>query len=346
MSKILIIGNSLAVVKAIQDIRREDEQSAITLFCTESLLPYDRLLLPSLVAGQIKESQTHPLADDFFGQNKVEVIANEKLVRMSLKRKYVTTESKLQIDYDQLKIADLGRLMPPAIQGHQKKGVFDCALLSSVKELIQYLPFTDTVFIMVAHIYGFNMACALHGLGKEVVMVSSGAGLLPQVLDDEASSLLKQIVESKGIRVMTENSIEEILGDSEVKAIRFQNGKVMGAQMVIADFLPLDWRLIDQDNGYEKIEDDYFKTALPLRSCHFGLHVLEGFLTGFTKLPEGGREYLKFDGPQNIFKKVFAQGEVLVGAVLFNASSHEERLLKLINEHVPVAGQEEALLGG
>jgi NAD(P)H-nitrite reductase large subunit len=67
---------------------------------------------------------------------------------------------------------------------------------------------------------------------------------------------------------------------------------------------------------------------------------------GMTKLPQGGREYLKFDGPQNVFKKIFAHGDHLVGAVLFNAASHEKHLQKTITEQLPVSGQEEALIGG
>jgi NAD(P)H-nitrite reductase large subunit len=346
MSKILIVGNSLAVTKKIQEIRQNDQDSEITLFCTESLLPYDRFLLPSLVTGEIKETKTHPLSESFFKEHRVGVIANEKLARISFKRKYLTTENKTQIDYNRLMIADLGSLAPLLIKGHQKKGVFDCILLSSVKNLIKYLPFTDTIYVMVTNIQGFNIACALHELGKEVIMVSSDHTLMPHFLDDETSTLLRQIIENKGIRVITDNTIEEILGDSEMKAVRLQSGKVAAAQMVIADFLPVDWRLVDQDHDYERIEDDYFTMNLPLKPLHFGRGLLEGFCMGFTKLPEGGREYLKFDGPQNIFKKIFAKGDVLVGAVLFNAPSHEKPLLKTITEGASVIGQEEALLGG
>ncbi|MEI7998853.1 MAG: FAD-dependent oxidoreductase [Candidatus Omnitrophota bacterium] len=345
MSKILIVGNSLAVAKAIEDIRKDDAESSITLFCTESLLPYDRLALPALVAGQIKEAQTHSLAEDFFSQHRVDVVANEKLLRISLKRKYVTTENKVQISYDHLMITDLGCLMSPPFKGRQKKGVFDCALLTSVKGLIKYLPFMDTVLVAVTNIHGLNMACALHGTGKEVIVVSSQPTLLNEVLDEETGTLLKQVLEGKGLRVMTDNAIEEILGDNEVKAVKLQSGKVIGVQMIVTDSMPLDWRLVEQESGYQKIEDSYFQGGLPLNPSRFGFKVLDGFCMGVTKLPNGGREFLKFDGPVNIFKKIYAQGDFIVGTVLFNASSHEEQLSRSIAERVCVIGHEEELLG-
>lgn len=345
MSKILIAGNSLAVVDAIENIRKNDGQSEISLLCTESFLPYDRFLLPSLVAGEIKESQLSPVEHDFFVRHRVEVIANEVLSRVSLKRKHVTTQNKRQIGYDQLLISDLGSLMSFSIKGHQKKGVFDCALLSSVKDLIKFLPFVDTVFVMATNIQGFNMACAFNVLGKEVVIVSPQQSLLSNIFDDETGALLKQIVETKGIRVITNCIVEEVLGDGEVKAVKLSSGKVVATQMVIIDSLSLDLRLLEAEEGYQRIEDKFFSLEAALRPWKFGFNVLNGFCMGLTKLPEKGREYLKFDGPQDVFKKIFAQGECLVGAVLFNAPSHEESLSKFIMEGTSVTGQEESLLG-
>ncbi len=346
MSKILVVGNSLATIKAIEDIRQKDKDSDISLFCSEGMLPYDRFTLPSFLAGQIKEAATHILSENFFKEQRVGVVANEKLARISSKRKYLTTETKIKIDYDQLVIADLGCVMPLSVKGHQRQGVFDCTLLSSVKKIVKYLPFADTIFVMVTHMQGFNIACALHGLGKEVVIVVSEDSLLSNFLDDETSALLKQIIENSDIRVITDNTIEEILGDSEVKAVKLQSGKVLAAQMVIADSLPLDWRLIDQESDYQKIEEEYFLRSLPLKPYHFGFKVLEGFCMGLTKLPQGGREYLKFDAPQNVFKKIYAQGDLLVGAVLFNASTYEKKISKIIAEATSVTDQEEALIGG
>ncbi len=345
MSKILIAGNSLAVVEAIEQIRQNDGQSEISLLCTESFLPYDRFLLPSLVAGEIKESQLSPMQKDFFARHRVEVIANEIVSRVSLKRKHVTTQNKRQIDYDQLMVSDLGSLMNFSIKGHQKKGVFDCALLSSTKDLIKFLPFVDTVFVVVTNIQGFNMACALNVLGKEVVIVSEQQSLLSNIFDDETGALLKQIVEGKGLRVITNCMIEEILGDSELKAVKLSSGKVVATQMVVLDSMSLDLRLLEAEEGYQRIEDRFFSFENNLKPWRFGFNVLNGFCMGFTKLPENGREYLKFDGPQNVYKKIFVQGESVVGAVLFNAPSHEEKLSKLIKEQTSVTGQEEALIG-
>ena len=69
------------------------------------------------------------------------------------------------------------------------------------------------------------MACALSQLKKEVTVVSAGAGLLPDIFDEETGLLLKQILEGKGIRVFSENAVEEILGEGEVKAVKLSQAR-------------------------------------------------------------------------------------------------------------------------
>ncbi len=346
--KILIVGNSSKVASIIEDIRQKDKDSEISLFCTESVLPYDRSLLPSWVAGEIKEHQAQPLSDQFFAQHRVSVIAGEEISRISVKRKHITTSQKKQISYDRLILADTGAVKLPDIKGHHKEGVFDPFRLRSVKAMIKYLPFADHVIVHVGHMQGLNMACALAGLGKEVIVVSKTAGILGDIFDDETGALLKQILETKGVRVMAEDAIEEILGDAAVKAVKFKSGKVMAAEVVVIDDVGLDLRMLSEETlaeGDEKVqEDDFPHQQMPLKPSHFGFKVIDGFCAGYTRLLESGGERMKFDGPQNIYKKIFVHGDRLAGAVLFNASSLEPKILQAIQTKESIAGREEELL--
>ena len=61
-------------------------------------------------------------------------------------------------------------------------------------------------------------------------------------------------------------------------------------------------------------------------------------------MPEGGREYLRFDGPQNIYKKIYALGDHLVGAVVFNSPRDNERLLGILQRQDNITGKEEEII--
>ena len=346
--KTLVVGNSLDVLPIIEHSLSAEKGKEITLFTTEGVLPYDRAQLPHLVTPHVHEHMLFKTSEVFLASYKSELVTGESLNRISVKRRHLTTESKKQIDYDGLVLVDTGHLILPSIKGHQKTGVFDCWRLASIKALKKHLPFSDSVIVLASKIQGLNMACAINHLKKEVTLVSQGPGLLPDIFDEETGLLLKQILEGKGIRVYNDNAIEEILGDADLKAVRLKSGKVLAADTVIMDEAKVDIRMLSEPTLTEDdqiVIDESFKPSLmPFAPVKFGLDVLEGYYAGCTKLPEGGREYLKFDGPQNIYKKIYVHGEHMVGFVIFNSPKDNERLLGILQRQDNITGKEEEII--
>ncbi len=345
--KTLVVGNSLEVLPIIESILNEQGQE-VTLFATEGLLPYDRSALPALVAGVQTEERIYKASEAFLEKFHPQLVTTEVLNRISVKRKYLTTEKKNQIEYDRLVLVDTGKLILPNVRGHQRTGVFDCWRLSSIKQLKKHLPFADSVTVVVSNVQGLNMACAISQLKKEVTVVSARAGLLPDIFDEETGMLLKQILEGRGVRIFGDNAIEEILGEGDLKAVRLRSGKVLACDTVIFDEARADIRMLSEPTLTEDdkicVEDCFKPPVLPFAPAHFGVPVLNGFYAGWTKLPEGGREYLKFDGPQNIYKKIYVHGNSLAGIVLLNAPQETERLLGILQRRDNITGREEEIL--
>ncbi len=341
MPNIVIIGNGVPAISAIETIRADDQESPVTLLCPEGVLPYDRALLAGYLAKEIKEQDLHPKQGSFFKERGVDIVLNEQLSRVSTKRKYVGAESKRQFPYDRLLVTDLGAVHGPDIKGRGKEGIFDGTHYKSIEALGRHIPFVDNAVVCVSNFLGLNMACALKMLGKEVSVVSAGAGILPDIFDEETTMLLKQILEGKGLKVMAGNAVEEILGDGEVKAVRLRSGKVIAAQAVIFDDLKADTRVFS--DGLPEGVDMAAVDQPPTGAHDFGLKVLDGTCAGMVRLTEGGREYMQFDGPDNVYKKIFVQDGRLIGFVLFNAAFAKEKLLRDLLEGKEVAQTQEQL---
>ena len=64
--KTLVVGNSLDVLPIVQNILSLHKDEQVTLFTTEGVLPYDRSLLPALVAAQATEQQIYTTSQRFF----------------------------------------------------------------------------------------------------------------------------------------------------------------------------------------------------------------------------------------------------------------------------------------
>ena len=345
--KTIVVGNSLDALSLIEDILKQDKDEQVTLFTTEGVLPYDRAGLPALVAATATEEELYKTSEAFVRSHRSMIVTLEVLARVSVRRRYLTTDKKTQMSFDRLVVTDTGSLILPPVKGHQRTGVFDCWRLASVKAMMQHLILADNAAVVVSNIQGLNMACALTRIVQEVLVISATPGLLPDIFDEETGLLLKQILEGKGIRVFSENTVEEILGDAEVKAVKLQSGKVLACDAVIFDEFKLDLRMLSEpltDPDQVAVEASFTTSALPVDPVQFGLNVLDGFYAGCTKMPEGGREYLKFDGPQNIFKKMFVQGDGIAGLVVFNAPQDAQRLWGIFQRKENITGHEEEIL--
>ncbi len=390
MSNIVIVGNALPAVHTANALRQKGHSGDIKIFCPEGVPPYDRQLLAKFLAKKIKESALFTDANALLKEHQIQALTHEGLGRLSLKRRQVVGVNKNQLGYDQLVLTDVGQVKLPTIKGHHKKGVFDALRFASVKEMAGFVPFIDQAIVQVTSFLGLNIACALSGHKKEVLIVTPEPILLNGYLDEESGTLLKQILEANGVRVIIGQNIEEVIGDGEVKAIRLSSGKIMAGQMVVFDRVATDVKLLTEA---EIFTDDGILQADPIgrHQSHpevfmgieltgrfdlsvkeavnegarlashvldpqaayqpdkgalreFGLSLVRGFCAGVTVLPEGGREYMSFDGPANIFKKIFVVDDCIVGGLSFNAPDFETKIVAAINNRQSIRGLEEAFL--
>lgn len=250
MKNILFVGNSLVNAKAIELIRQSDKDVAITLISSDDFLPYSRQSLLNFLGKVGKEKQVYFKPDGFYKDEKVRVIAGQAINRINFKRNQVTLENKEQLSYDALVLADLAPPRFAEIKGIQKQGVFHAVRLKDVREVINQVLFAQTVVCQLSNLQGFLTLCALSQYSKEIIVTCSQDTLLGGLLDAECSSMLKQFLEMKGMRLMTGTSVEEILGDSDLKAVRLTSGKVLSTEMVMFDDLRCDTRIL-KETGLE-----------------------------------------------------------------------------------------------
>lgn len=243
MKKILVLGNSIAGVKAIEEIRAFDPHSEIMLWSFDGHIPYDRNLFPALIAKEVNHKTLFYKPKDFYEKHHVQLFLEQKISRINLRRSRITTEDKNQVDYDTLIIADTPELQLPEIKGVNKGGVFSGQRLNEIDQMINILPLTETVVIESDHFWGLQMANAFLKRDKEVVWIVSRPQILPGLCTAEAAEKISGVLQKKGLRILCENAVSEILGETDVKAVRLKSGKVLAASIVIFGKTRADFQL-------------------------------------------------------------------------------------------------------
>jgi NAD(P)H-nitrite reductase large subunit len=246
MERAVLVGQSPAVVAAARSLRSLRPEASVTVVSCDRQMPYDRGLFPSFLGRRVKEKDLFLETTDFYRAQRIDLVVDKDITRINFQRRRVFLSEKASLDYDVIFIADAPGIRLPDSKGSRRNGVFSLARLETVKSLLRYLPFTETAVVQVKGMSGLETALSLRSLGKEVIVVSSLPVLLEDRLEPSISGLLPVLLEKRGVRLMANNHIDDILGDNDVRAVRLKSGKVIACEMVIFDDALPDLRFLNE----------------------------------------------------------------------------------------------------
>jgi NADH oxidase (H2O2-forming) len=259
--RIVIIGAHAAGVDAASAARKTDRQAEITIITEEKHAGYSRCGLPFVLGGQIPSfKDLIVFAPAYFQMMKTNLKTETKVTAINTSNKTVDTTDKNgkteTIPYDSLIIATGASSFTPPIKGREKQGVHSLRTLEDGEKIDQAIrKGAKTAVVMGAGLIGLETAIAFHERGLKVTVVEMLPQILPQPLDVEMAKMLQEMLEQKGITILTGKCVEEFLGTNEVTGIMA---------------------------GGEKIEADLFLSAFGVRA-NTQLAVNAGIASGETK---------------------------------------------------------------
>lgn len=230
---IVIIGNSAAAVGAIEAIRKVDPLLPITVISEEPYPVYSRPLISYLLSGEIKDNQIFYRPKDFYEKYHIKNLFGKRVTKVTFQEREVELKDGKKISYDRLLIATGGTPFIPKIEGATKSGVYTFTKLDDAKKILSILKEVQRATVIGGGLIGLKVAEALKKRGVEVTLIELTNHILNFTLDETASSLLERALEKEGIRLMTSTTVEEILGNDKVKAVRLTNGETLNTQLVV-----------------------------------------------------------------------------------------------------------------
>ncbi|WP_025209315.1 NAD(P)/FAD-dependent oxidoreductase [Hippea sp. KM1] len=233
--RVVIIGNSVASVNAIEAIREKDKISTITVISDENYRAYSHPLLPNLVIGEVSRSEErfYYRRQDFYEKNKVETILGKRAVRILPKNKQVELDNAQKVEYDKLLIACGGNPVKPPMEGLDLEGVHTLTNIKAADKLRKDLKNIKKCVVIGGGLIGSKTAEKLAKKGISVTLVELMRRVLYPVLDDTAADYIHKELKALGVRLVLNDSVEEIFGDKRVKGVRLKSGKQIEADGVV-----------------------------------------------------------------------------------------------------------------
>jgi NADPH-dependent 2,4-dienoyl-CoA reductase/sulfur reductase-like enzyme len=85
------------------------------------------------------------------------------------------------------------------------------------------------VVVIGAGFIGVELSDELNKSGHEITLIEKENSILAAAFDEEVSVKVREIIESRGVKVVTGNGIKAITGSSKVEKVQLENGDILDA---------------------------------------------------------------------------------------------------------------------
>lgn len=229
----VIIGNGTAAVGTIEGIRAADPTGPITVISDEPYHVYGRPLISYMLLGKTTEEkmlQYRPA--DFYEKNGVTTLLGRKAVKIDAAAKTVVLEDGASVPYDKLCICTGSRPFVPPMAGLdtvENKTSF--MTLDDAKHLDAMLGSENDkrVLIIGAGLIGLKCAEGIYQRVKELTVIDLAPRILPNVLTEVPASIIQRHIESKGVKFLLEDSVEQF----EPHTAHLKSGKTIDFDVLV-----------------------------------------------------------------------------------------------------------------
>ena len=232
--RLLIIGGGMAATRFVEElVARAPDRYAITVIGAEARLPYNRVLLSSLLAQDVSEDEIDLKPATWWRAHGVDLRCGERVIAIDAQEKSVTLANGARLSWDKLVLATGSNAVRLPLPGRDLQGVLTFRDGADVAQMRAAIKPGLRAAVIGGGLLGLEAAYGLAKAGVDVTVVHVMDRLMERQLDPAGAGLLKQDLEQRGIRVMLEAKSAAILGAGKVEALAFSDGQEIAVDMVV-----------------------------------------------------------------------------------------------------------------
>lgn len=266
--KLVLVGNGMAGVNVIEHLLKLAPGSyEITIFGSEPHPNYNRILLSYVLAGDssVEDIVIHPW--DWYKANGITLYTGHTVTAIDTQTRTVTSDQGVTVAYDKLILATGSNPFMLPLPGADKEGVMAYRTIRDCEMMIDAARKYKKAVVIGGGLLGLEAARGFLNLGMKVDVVHIGDTLMERQLDRTAAKLLQEALEAQGMNFLLEKQSAEILGDRRVAGLKFKDGSVAEADLVVMAVGIRPNVELAKSIGLEVnpgiVVNDYMQTSLP-----------------------------------------------------------------------------------
>ncbi|MBN1954397.1 MAG: NAD(P)/FAD-dependent oxidoreductase [Anaerolineae bacterium] len=233
MTRYLVVGNGIAGVTAAQAIAQAEPGADLHVYAAEGHPYYRRPQLPAYIAGEATERDITHRPPQWYKEQGIRVHLSCPVAELEPSAGRVRLEDGRTAAYDRLLLATGGRSWLVPVEGITLRGLFALRTLDDARAICAHADTARQAVVIGGGLLGLETARALRARGLAVTVLELSEHLMPRQVDREGAVVLQGIVESLGIRVLTQAATEAIVGRQAVEGVQVKNGPELPTDLVI-----------------------------------------------------------------------------------------------------------------
>ncbi|MDU2242670.1 MAG: FAD-dependent oxidoreductase, partial [Paenibacillus sp.] len=231
--KLVVIGNGMAGISAVEQILKLTTKFDITVFGSEPHPNYNRIMLSYVLEGS-KTMDDIVLNDlNWYKDHGITLHMGTTVERIDADAKEVVAENGQRVPYDKVLIATGSTSFILPIPGSDKEGVVGFRDIADCEQMLQAAKTFKKAAVIGGGLLGLEAAKGLVQLGMDVTVVHLMEDLMERQLDHQAAGMLQAELERQGIKFKMGAQTTELLGDRRVSGLRFADGTELEAEFVV-----------------------------------------------------------------------------------------------------------------
>lgn len=231
---LVVIGNGMVGARVVEEIlARSPERFRISMFGAEPHGNYNRILLSNVLNGSQDAAEIFMNPLPWYARHGITLHAGVQAESIDRSAKTVHGAGGVTERYDQLILATGSRPFVPPMEGTEQEGVFLFRTLDDCAAIAAYAQGCRRAVVIGGGLLGLEAARGLLTHGVEVTIVEVAPHLMVQQLDSAGGAILRKTMEAMGVSVRLEMKTACITGDGRATGLRFADGEVLPADMVV-----------------------------------------------------------------------------------------------------------------
>ncbi|WP_062201795.1 nitrite reductase large subunit NirB [Demequina salsinemoris] len=239
---IVVIGAGMIAQRFVEALvdRDQDSDFHVTVIGEEQYLPYDRIGLSRIFAGDDPSSLTlgEPM---LWANSKVKLRRGVRATRIDRASREVHLDDGSELPYDQLVLATGSYAWMPPIHGSTLEGVFLYRTVEDVARIQEWAAKVSASgreprgIALGGGLLGLEAAGALKAMGIGTTVVQASDRLMNVQVDEGGGHALTRLIERLGVEVRLNAFSDTFLGndDGEIAGLRFTDGEEIPADIVV-----------------------------------------------------------------------------------------------------------------